>query len=365
LSPFAHQINSKTVKNILRKFPEVTSLQLSGYSKLTNSEFKEIDKLCPKIEELDITSCLLDSKTFEPPTFKHLKKLICNPKYHLKYMDHFQSKKVLIVERELGNHFIVRTLLGVSYYFDCESYNISIHEVKQIFQDREGVEPNCQRLIHHGKRLEDGRLLSDYNFGYSSNVLHLVLNERNSNLKTKLSLMTEKPTKIVHVKEIKSPKRIPKIDVFQFPLMDPKSCEKIIQNDKMYSKDEIVEMIESTVLPKFEILGEFEYDIFFVEYGFEKDNDFVLHTDPSKYTLNICLEAVQLVGCEIGFLVDPILSEDEKQNILDLDQKDFKFQTFKPMTGDAFFHEGGIPHIIFPLYSGRRTNMVIWLNEKK
>jgi hypothetical protein len=151
-----------------------------------------------------------------------------------------------------------------------------------MFQDREGMDADDIRMIHHGKRLEDGRLLSDYNFGNSSNVLHLVFRLKSQYEEIKVS---NGPT-FVHVKEIKTQEIIPKIPVFNFPLMDPRSCEKIIQNEKIFSKNEITEMIESTVLPKFGISGEFDYDIFFVEYGFEKDNDFVLHTDPSKYTLN-------------------------------------------------------------------------------
>jgi hypothetical protein len=363
LTPFSNKITSKSIKSILRKFPEVTNLQLSNCSKLTEFDFKEIDKLCPKIEELNISHSLFEIKS-EIPTFKHLKKLVCNPKYHQKYINHFKLKNVEILEIEMGNHFILKAINGFPHYFECNDYEISVYDVKKMFQDREGIDKRCLRLIHCGKRLEEDRSLNDYNFGKSSNVLNLILRLKSQSEQFEENFLTE-DTAFIHFKEIKTPELIPKLPVYNFPFMDPKSCEKILQNDKTFSKFEITEMIESKVLPKFGISGEFDYDIFFVEYGFEKDNDFVLHTDPSAFTLNICLEAVQLVGCEIGFLVDPILSEDEKRKILDLNQKDFKYQKFKPFTGDAIFHEGGIPHITFPLYSGRRTNMVIWLNKKK
>jgi hypothetical protein len=56
--------------------------------------------------------------------------------------------------------------------------------------------------------------------------------------------------------------------------------------------------------------------------------------------------------------------QSKKVQIVERELGNHFIQTFKPMTGDALFHEGGIPHITFPLYSGRRTNMVVWLTRK-
>jgi ubiquitin len=72
----------------------------------------------------------------------------------------------------------VKQLIGNTITLEVESSH-DVAAIKVMIQDKEGIPPEHQRLRFAGKLLEDGRLLSDYNFQKGA-TLELLLDLRSA-----------------------------------------------------------------------------------------------------------------------------------------------------------------------------------------
>ena len=69
----------------------------------------------------------------------------------------------------------IRTLTGKTIYIDSSNTNdVSITNIKELIEDKEGILADEQRLIFNGKELENGHSLSEYSISNDS-TLELVL----------------------------------------------------------------------------------------------------------------------------------------------------------------------------------------------
>lgn len=76
----------------------------------------------------------------------------------------------------------VRTLTGKEIDLDIEM-NYKVSQIKEKVEEKEGIPPVQQRLIHGGKQMTDEKTAADYGLS-AGETLHLVLALRGGDLST-------------------------------------------------------------------------------------------------------------------------------------------------------------------------------------
>ena len=87
-----------------------------------------------------------------------------------------ENSQLLYCPQQGDNGYIfVTTIHGVTHYISSLYPHTTIVELKLEILKKTGIPLDLQLLIYRGQRVEDGRILSDYNIDLSGSTLHLAL----------------------------------------------------------------------------------------------------------------------------------------------------------------------------------------------
>ena len=123
---------------------------------MSSDTIENIKKLIEEKEEVSIENQIL-----------YLDKKELDNKNTLAY---YNIKNEMSLELMWFFQLFFKTLTGKTITLDGLNLLNTIGYIKEKIQDKEGIQPELQRLIFNGKQMEDNKTLFDYNIQKSSTI---------------------------------------------------------------------------------------------------------------------------------------------------------------------------------------------------